>query len=134
MTGLFGAAMLTAVKGYLVTVAVEVPVLVAFLSGRHSFLRRLCLGFWLTACSYPLASLTLPSLLPLHTSRALYVALFELIAITVELPLFFAVFPWEVEGAAPVRGAGALRDGLVVVGANACSFAVGEVLRAYGFW
>jgi hypothetical protein len=48
--------------GYLATVAIEAPVLIAGLSTQRSRQARIAAAFWLTACTYPVVVLTLPAI------------------------------------------------------------------------
>jgi hypothetical protein len=133
MTYLSTASLLImAVKGYLVTVAVEAPVLALCLSARHSLARRIALGFWLTACSYPLVVLCLPAFLSVRSTRLTYLVIAEPLAVTVELLLFFSVYPNWGETSTP--SATAWRDALAVAFANLCSFLVGEILYVCRLW
>lgn len=52
------------VIGYLLTIAIEAPILLVGLSRGHSFARRLFAGVWLTACTYPIVVLVLPLVVP----------------------------------------------------------------------
>jgi len=52
------------VIGYLLTIAIETPILLVGLSRGHSFARRLFAGLWLTACTYPIVVLVLPLVVP----------------------------------------------------------------------
>jgi hypothetical protein len=103
-------------RGYLLTVLIETPVLLAALSPIHSFRRRLFAGLWLTACSYPMVVLAM-SRLP------------------------YPWYPWAAEGCAPLlecllfaaafgdgrgwRSRSLWRDCAAIVAANLASFAVG---------
>jgi hypothetical protein len=113
--------------GYLLTVAVETPVLVLFLSKRHALKRRLFAGLWLTACTYPVVVLVLPPLFA-DSSRALYLAVAETFAPAAECLLFYLAFGG--------KGGGGVtwRDMAAVVAANLLSFLAGEVLTAYGWF
>lgn len=113
--------------GYFLTVAVETPVLVFFLSKRHAPRRRLFAGLWLTACTYPVVVLVLPPLFA-GSSRALYLAVAETFAPAAECLLFYLAFGG--------RGSDGVtwRDLAAVVAANVLSFLVGEVLTAYGWF
>lgn len=112
--------------GYLFTVAVETPVLVLFLSKRHTLRRRLFAGLWLTACTYPVVVLVLPPLFA-DTSRALYLAVAETFAPAAECALFYFAF-----GADGERST--WRDFAAIVAANLLSFLAGEALSAYGWF
>jgi hypothetical protein len=113
------------VVGYVLTVAVELPVLVFGLGPEHSLVRKLWAGFWLTACTYPVVMLVLPPLLwsPSWGSRWLYLAVAEPFAALAECGLFRAGFDRI-----------SRRDAAAIVLANLASFAAGELLRGLGWW
>lgn len=112
--------------GYLVTVLIETPILMAFLSPRHPWRRRLLAGLWLTACTYPVVVLVLPLLIP-EPGTALAVA--EVFAPVAECVLFGLAF-----GGKDGWGTQAMvRDMAVIVAANLASFLLGEVLHAWGW-
>jgi hypothetical protein len=113
--------------GYLLTVAVETPVLVLLLSKHHAPKRRLFAGLWLTACTYPVVVLVLPPLFA-DSSRALYLAVAETFAPAAECALFYLAFGGKGSGGATRR------DFAVIVVANLLSFLAGEVLTAYGWF
>lgn len=102
------------VVGYVLTVAVECPVLLLGLSPRHSLHARFFSGFWLTACTYPMVILAFPAILP----RPYYVPVAEIFAAVAECALFAELF----------RGRWNWRDMAVIVAANAASFGVGCAL------
>jgi len=112
--------------GYLLTVAVETPVLVLLLSKHHALKRRLFAGLWLTACTYPVVVLVLPPLFE-GSSRAAYLAVAETFAPVAECALFYFAFRGE-------EGGVTWRDMAVIVVANLLSFLAGEVLGAYGWF
>ncbi len=127
--------------GYLTSVAVETPVLLAGLSPRHSLARRLFSGWWLTACTYPVVVLVLNPLLlgrpvadPLRPDRwgwegseAVYLLVAETFAPVAECALFWAAFgtrkDWGTRSMA--------RDFATITLANLASFGVGLVLDHY---
>jgi hypothetical protein len=113
--------------GFAVSVAVELPVLVALLSRRHSLRVRLFAGVWLTACTYPVVWLVLPPLLE-GGERWVYLLVAETFAPAAECAIFWYAF---VRGLPP-GGRATLRDCAVITLANLCSFGVGEVLIALG--
>jgi hypothetical protein len=115
--------------GYLVSVAVEGAVLVALLSRRHPLRVRLFAGAWLTACTYPVVWLVLPSLMA-GCDRWLYLLVAETFAPAAECAIFWYAF---IRGQTPNRGA-TLRDLAAITLANLCSFGVGEVLIACGLF
>lgn len=103
--------------GYLVTIAIEVPILFFGLSAHHSKTRRVGAGVWLTACTYPIVTLVLPLLL-FDRSRAFYLLVAETFAPLAECLLFWLAFGREARW----------RDFGVIVIANVASFLVGEVI------
>ena len=113
--------------GYLFTVAVETPVLWLLLSPRHTPRRRLFAGLWLTACTYPVVVLVLPTLFA-DSSRALYLAVAETFAPAAECALFYFAFGGEGGGGVTRR------DFAAIVVANLLSFLAGEVLSVYGWF
>ena len=66
--------------GYLLSVAIETPILLVGLSARHSWKPRLFAGFWLTACTYPVVVLELPLFFDMWEQRPLYLAVAETFA------------------------------------------------------
>src|ERR1044071_8396868 len=113
--------------GYLLTAAVETPVLVLFLSKRHALKRSLFAGLWLTACTYPVVVLILPPLFA-DSSRALSLLVAETFAPAAECLLFYLAFGGDGGGGVTWR------DLAAVVAANLLSFLAGEVLTAYGWF
>ena len=111
--------------GYLLTIAIETPILVIGLSERHSTRRRLLAGVWLTACTYPIVTLVLPLVLVNH-SRGLFLLVAEVFAPVAECVLFWLAF-----GSKEELGTTRMwRDFLAIVVANLASFGVGEILNA----
>ena len=103
--------------GYLLTIAIETPILFIGLSSHHSKRRRILAGLWLTACTYPIVTLVLPLLLVEH-SRAFYLLIAEVFAPVAECLLFWLAFGKEAKW----------RDFAVIVVANVASFLVGELI------
>jgi hypothetical protein len=114
--------------GYLVTVAIETPILLLGLSRQHPWKRKLAAGLWLTACTYPIVTLVLP-LLMANYSRAIYLVVAETFAPVAECILFWLAFDWNKES----RGTSMWRDFAAIVVANLASFAAGELLN-YWHW
>jgi hypothetical protein len=110
------------VVGYLCTIAIEMPILLAGLSPEHSWQRRLAAGAWLTACTYPIVVIVIPEFLDPSEPRLAYLAVAETFAPAAECLLFWAAFgplkhPW--------------RDLGVVTLANLASFGLGEWFVRY---
>jgi hypothetical protein len=108
--------------GYAMTVAVETGLLLAGLSRRHPVRARLIAGAWLTACTYPVVWLVLP---PLFETRWVFLLVAETFAPLAECVLFWLAFARHLP---PDRRA-TRRDFGVIVAANVCSFAAGELFR-----
>lgn len=109
---------------YLITVAVELPVLWFALSRRHPARTKLFAGFWLTACTYPILWLVLP---PFFDDYWTYLAVGETLVPVVECGLFRLVFA---RGLPANRGA-TVRDVTAIVAANLASFGFGLALNAW---
>ena len=135
--------------GYLLTITLETPVLLAALARRHPVSRRLIAGLWLTACSYPIVVIVLPILMA-GQSRMTYLTVAEIFAPLSECLIFFFAFPPDPERDRPLRawpaGAGVTpikerdpragtywQDGAAIVAANLLSFLFGEFARAAGW-
>lgn len=112
--------------GYLMTVAVEIPILLVGLSRHHSVGRRLLAGFWLTACTYPIVVLVLPYIVWEPCGRVVYVAVAEIFAPMAECGLFMLAF-YDRESS---TGRNRIRDLAAIVAANVASFLLGVVI----FW
>jgi hypothetical protein len=99
--------------GYLLSVAVECPVLLIGLSPRHPLRVRLFASFWLTACTYPIVILSMPVIFPGH-----YVLPSEIFAALGECVLFASLFrrTWQ------------WRDMIAIVAANLSSFLTGVAI------
>lgn len=110
--------------GYLLSVAVETPVLLVGLSKRLSFGQRLFAGFWLTACTYPVVVLVLPVLFS-TLPRSTYLLAAETFAPVAECLLFWLAF----RGRAGADTGEQIRNFAVIVVANLLSFGAGEVLN-----
>lgn len=115
--------------GYLLTILIETPILVLGLSRRHSRVRKLVAGVWLTACTYPIVTLVLPLLLA-DSSRTVYLLIAESFAPAGECVLFWLAFGSRAELGKPSMW----RDFLAIVAANLASFLAGEVFNAYNWF
>jgi hypothetical protein len=115
--------------GYIFTVAIETPILLVGLSPRVSFLQKLWCGFWLTACTYPIVVLVLPTIF-LGQSRFLYLSVAETFAPVAECILFWL----GIRGRKVLRTGDWVRCFIVIIIANLASFAGGEILNYYGWF
>jgi len=116
--------------GYLVTIAIETPVLLVGLSARHSLGVRLFAGVWLTGCTYPILWLVLPWLIDPQDHYAAYLAVGETWVPIAECALFWLAFGKSEEWLKPSMW----RDLAAVTVANLASFGIGMLLQAVGWW
>jgi hypothetical protein len=109
--------------GYLLTIAIETPILFFGLAPRHPKRHRLLAGLWLTAATYPIVTLVLPLLLE-NYSRVVYLLVAETFAPVAECILFWLAF-----GSAAELGKRSMwRDFASIVLANVASFTAGEIM------
>jgi len=113
--------------GYLITVLIETPVLIAGLSPLHSLERKIAASLWLNACSYPVVILALPQLFA-GSPAWVYVAVAETFAPLSECLLFLAAF----YDRSTLRSRTVWRDVGAITAANLSSFLIGELLIAIG--
>jgi hypothetical protein len=111
--------------GYLLSVAIETPVLLVGLTKQLSFKQRLFAGLWLTACTYPIVVLVLPVMFA-SVPRSLYLLVAETFAPVAECALCWLAFRRKLT----IGPRGWLRNFAVIVVANLLSFAGGELLNA----
>lgn len=111
--------------GYLFTVAIEAPVLVVGLPKKFSLKERFLAGLWLTACTYPVVVLVLPTVFA-SASRSLYLLVAETFAPAAECLLFWLVFRDKLRPGLKAK----LSSFAVITVANLLSFALGELLNA----
>jgi len=113
--------------GFLLTVALETPALIAGLSGRHPLGRCLQAGWWLTTCTYPILGLVLPLLIEPTYDRTAYLLTAEIFTPAAECGLFWAAFrdapALRANPSADIRGW--LHDFLAIIAANLLSFLLG---------
>lgn len=115
--------------GYLVTILIETPVLLVGLTKKLSVRQRLLCGVWLTACTYPIVVLVLPTIF-FGQSRMLYLAVAETFAPLAECLLFWLAFRRN-----DLLGRGDwIRCFAAIVVANLASFGIGEVMNHYRWW
>ena len=112
--------------GYLLTILIETPILVAGLPSKVSLKRRLACGVWLTACTYPIVVLVFPAAF-FGAPRWQYLAVAETFAPVAECFLFWLAFRnddiWT--------RSDWIRAFTAIVVANLGSFGAGEVLNYY---
>ncbi|MCE9605658.1 MAG: hypothetical protein K8U03_12260 [Planctomycetia bacterium] len=111
--------------GYLLTVAIELPVLRLLLSRRHTTQLCVVAGFWLTAVTYPIVVVALPLALGPYVSRGIYLAIAETFVPLAECVLFYFAYVKPL----PRNAAATRRDCAAIVLANLASFGCGEL-----FW
>jgi hypothetical protein len=115
--------------GYLLTVLIETPILVAGLSPKLDLKRKLLCGVWLTACTYPIVVLVLPAVF-LDYSRNLYLFVAEIFAPVAECLLFWLVY----RGSENLETKDWARSLAAIVAANLASFGIGEIINHYGWF
>src|SRR5437764_15200036 len=86
-------------KAYLITIAIETPILLVGLSPRHSIGRRFFCGVWLTACTYPFVWIVFPQFFNPDTQRIPYLIVAETFAPVGECLVFWLAFgEWQNSG------------------------------------
>ena len=111
--------------GYLVTIAIETPILLLGLSPKVSFRQKLFCGAWLTACTYPIVVLVLPAIF-FDRPRSLYLFIAETFAPVAECILFWLAF----RNKALLEKNDWVRCIIAIVIANLASFGIGEILNS----
>ncbi len=116
--------------GYVLTVAIETPVLVLGLSKRHAMRDRVLAGLWLNACSYPMVILVFPYWFWAPYGREVYLVVSEVFAPLAECLLFWLAF-------CPRRQKARwsfIQDMAAIIGANLASFLLGEWIFTHIEW
>jgi hypothetical protein len=115
--------------GYVFTIAIETSVLLVGLPDKISLKQKLWCGVWLTACTYPIVVLVLPTIF-FGQSRVLYLAVAEVFAPVAECLLFWLAIRGKI-----VLGSGDwLRCFLAIILANLASFTAGELLNHFAWF
>jgi len=117
--------------GYALTVALELPVLLVGLSPRHPISRRVFVGVWLTACTYPIVVLVLPLLVWSRFGETAYLIIAETFAPAAECLLFWLLFCRDAnpnEQSPASQGWSTFRDMAAIIVANLVSFLLGGYL------
>ena len=112
--------------GYLTTILIETPILIFGLSPKLSLKQRILCGIWLTACTYPIVVLVLPTLLG-SISWTLYIVVAEIFAPVGECVLFWLAF----RGHKKFVTKDWVRCFIAIVVANLASFGIGEMLNSF---
>lgn len=115
--------------GYLVTILIETPILLAGLSRKLTFKQRFWCGVWLTACTYPIVVLVLPAIF-FDQSRTLYLAVAETFAPAGECLLFWVAF----RGRDLLTPSEWARCFAVIILANLASFGFGEIMNSINWF
>ena len=115
--------------GYLLTILIETPILVLGLPSKLSLHQKLLCGVWLTACTYPIVVLVLPTIF-FAMPRWQYLAVAETFAPVAECAIFWLAF--RSKGLLDRRDW--IRSFIVITIANLASFGVGEVLNYTGWF
>ena len=110
--------------GYLLTILIETPVLLAGLPSRLTLRQKLFCGVWLTACTYPVVALVLPAVF-FGAPRWQYLAVAEIFAPAAECMLFWIAFKGRIERRELVQSF------VAITIANLASFGLGEVLNHF---
>jgi len=111
--------------GYLLTILIETPILLLGLSSKLTFRQKLLCGVWLTACTYPIVVLVLPTVFQ-GAPRWLYLGVAETFAPGAGCISFWMGFRHrELEW---------VRSFVAIVIANLASFGAGEGLNYFGWF
>ena len=115
--------------GYLLTILIETPILLIGLSPKLSVRQKLLCGVWLTACTYPIVVLVLPTLF-FGWPRFEYLLFAETFAPVAECVIFWLAF----RSKDLLDSAGWIRSFAAIVIANLASFGFGEMMNYYGWF
>jgi hypothetical protein len=112
--------------GYLLTIAIETPILLIGLTQKITERQRFLCGVWLTACTYPIVVLVLPTVF-YGEPRWLYLAVAETFAPLAECVLFWLAF----RGNLLFNRVDWVRSFTTIIIANLASFGIGELLNYF---
>lgn len=113
--------------GFLLTVLIESPILWLLLP-KLTNLQRGWTGVWLTACTYPIVVLVLPTLM-VSASRGIYLLVAESFAPIAECWIFWVAGL----GTREFERRDWVQSFAAITAANVASFAFGEILWVNGF-
>lgn len=114
------------IPGFLLTIAIETPILLALLSKRHALKERLAAGVLLTACTYPIVVLVLPQLLWRFFGYAIYIGVAETFAPLAECVIFYLY--WIRPLKFPISKRDTIQDFAAITFANLVSWIGGYYL------
>lgn len=114
--------------GYLVTILIETPILLFGLTRKLTLKQRVLCGVWLTACTYPIVVIVLPTLFYGY-SRTSYLIVAEIFAPVAECIIFWFAFRGR-----DFVSSDWIRSLVAIVVANLASFGLGEVIGYYGWF
>ena len=112
--------------GYLLTILIETPILLLGLSSKLTLKQKLLCSVWLTACTYPVVVLVLPTLMN-GFPRWQYLAIAETFAPVGECFIFWLAFRTK----NILETSDWIRCLIAIIIANLASFGVGELLNSY---
>lgn len=112
--------------GYLLTILIETPILVVGLPSRLTIHQKLLCGVWLTACTYPIVVLVLPTIF-FGMPRWQYLTVAEVFAPVAECAIFWFAF----RSKKLLHGGDWIRAFVAIVIANLASFGLGEVMNHF---
>jgi hypothetical protein len=115
--------------GYLLTILIETPILLVGLSKELTFRQKLLCSIWLTACTYPVVVLVLPTVM-FGFERWQYLAVAEVFAPVGECIIFWLAF--RTKGL--LYSEEWIRSFIAIVIANLASFGVGEIFNSRGWF
>lgn len=115
--------------GYLVTILIETPVLLIGLASKLSLRQKLLCGIWLTACTYPIVVLVLPTIF-FGMPRWQYLAVAETFAPVAECAIFWFAF----RSRSMLQTGDWIRSFAAIAVANLASFGFGEMMNQIGWF
>lgn len=115
--------------GYLISILIETPILLVGLSKKLELRQRLLCGIWLTACTYPIVVLVLPTLM-YGLPRWQYLSVAETFAPVGESLIFWLAF----RGKSIFEVTDWLRCFVTIVLANLASFGFGEIMNYFDWF
>lgn len=115
--------------GYVITILIETPILLVGLSKKLTLRQRLLCGVWLTACTYPIVVLVLPTVM-FGFPRWQFLSVAETFAPVGECLLFWLAFRGRVQ----LDTSAWLRCLPAIAAANLASFGFGEMMNYFDWF